>query len=122
MLTNTPKMSQDDLAAPQQDAVSEKDSAQAAEISELRLAKIRQYQNDSLQQPDALQANLGAVSSDLMLLAYRLHETINRSLAGSSNRLERFAKLSRAIETYLKITRQIDRLANLDRLLSEPIS
>ena len=29
-----------------------------------------------------------------MLLAYRLHEMINRSLAGSSNRLERFRRFT----------------------------
>lgn len=91
----------------------------AADVSKLRLAKIREYLIESLQQADALQANLGATSSDLMLMGFRLKEAIEEALAKSTDSLGRFERLMPAIEGYLKVTRQIDRFAQLDRRLTE---
>ena len=75
---------------------------------------------ESLQHADTLQANLGATSSDLMLMGYRLKEAIEKALADASNPIRRFDQLMPAIEGYLKVTRQIDRLAQLDWRLTDP--
>ncbi|NQU21149.1 MAG: hypothetical protein HQ567_07685 [Candidatus Nealsonbacteria bacterium] len=89
------------------------------DVSKLRLEKIREYLVESLEQGDALQANLGATSSDLMLMGFRLKEAIEKAMADSSAPLARFEQLMPAIEGYLKVTRQIDRLAQLDRRLTD---
>ena len=91
----------------------------AADVSRLRLERIREYLVESLEQPNALRANVGAISSDLMLMGVRLKEAIDEGLADGSNPLGRFEQLMPAIEGYLKVIRQIDRLAQLDRHLSE---
>ena len=89
------------------------------DVSKLRLEKIHEYLVELLQQADALQANLGATSSDLMLMGFRLKEAIEQAMADSSAPLGRFEQLMPAIEGYLKVTRQIDRLAQLDRRLTD---
>ncbi len=89
------------------------------DLSKLRLEKIREYLVDSLQQTDTLQANLGATSSDLMLMGYRLKEAIEIAFADASNPIGRFEQLMPAVEGYLKVTRQIDRLAQLDLRLTD---
>src|SRR5262249_57693061 len=48
-----------------------------------RLERIRDYQRDSLADPDPLQANLGAVNGDLMRIAYRLMKITDAALARS---------------------------------------
>jgi hypothetical protein len=106
--------------APQnQDYAPEKAGAAAPDTVELRLARIREYLTESLQQPDALRANLGAASSDLMLLGFRLKEAIEEGLGDPTNALGRIERLMPAIEGYLKVTRQMDRFAHLDRLLRD---
>lgn len=88
-------------------------------IASKRLARIHEYLVDALEQVDALQANLGAASSDLMLLGFRMKDAIETALRDASNPLGQFNELMPAIESYLKVVRQIDRLAQLDRRLTE---
>jgi hypothetical protein len=79
-----------------------------------RLERIRDYECDALAQPDALVANLGAINSDLMRLAYRLLRSTNAGLAQYATSLEDVATILPAIGVCSQITRQIDRLAQLD--------
>jgi hypothetical protein len=88
------------------------------DVSKMRLEKINEYLLESLQKVDALQANLGATSSDLMLMGFRLKQAIEQAMGDSMAPLGRFEELMPAIEGYLKVTRQIDRLAQLDRRLT----
>jgi len=85
-------------------------------LTAMRLAKVQEHLRESLGKADALEANLGAVSSDLMLMACRLKEAIEDALGKKS--LDHFDKLVPAIDAYLRVARQIDRLANLDRRLT----
>jgi hypothetical protein len=82
-----------------------------------RLQRIRDYRQQALGQKDALTANLGAVASDLMLLQYRLSQALNGALAQTDSVMEDFAEWSPALQACLQLTRQIDRLANLDQRL-----
>jgi hypothetical protein len=90
-----------------------------AEVAALRLARIQEYLVESLQQLDALEANLGAAAADLMSLGCQLKVAIEESLAETPHALERFQRLQPAISEYLKVARQIDRYAQLDQRLRE---
>ena len=98
-------------------AASDRPKPSAAEVASLRLARIQQYLLASLEQVDPLEANLGAAASDLMSLGFKLKQAIEESLADTPNSLERFQRLRPAIDDYLKLSRQIDRYAQLDRRL-----
>lgn len=93
--------------------------APTPDVSKLRLEKIHAYLVESLEQADTLQANLGATTSDLMLMGFRLKEAIEKAMADAATPLAQFEQLMPAIEGYLKVTRQIDRLAQLDRRVTD---
>lgn len=81
-----------------------------------RLEKVDDHLRESLDRTDSLEANLGVVSADLMRMACRFTVAIEESLSKKS--IEHFDKLVPAIDAYLRIARQIDRLAMLDRRLT----
>ena len=89
-----------------------------ADVAQLRLQRLNQHLVEVLQQPDAMRANLGATANDLLTLGYRLKEAIDRRLSDPSDPLAQFENLTPAIEAYLKVTRQVDRLANLDHQMA----
>jgi hypothetical protein len=88
------------------------------ESGDRRLERVRDYLHESLAKADALAANLGAATSDLMLYSYRLHEAIAAEMAEAPLSLEQLEHLRPAVDAYLRITRQIDRFAHLDLRLS----
>ena len=55
-----------------------------------------------------------SAEADLMLMGFRLKESIEGAMANAANSLEQFGKLMPAIKAYLKISRQIDRLAQIE--------
>ena len=112
---NVPRDGKPPEAVQAEDAV-----AQAAALTAMRLEKIQEYLRHSLGKVDPLEANLGAVSADLMQMALRLKEAIEADLG--ARQLDHFEKLMPAIDAYLRVTRQIDRLASLDRRLTSPQS
>jgi hypothetical protein len=79
-----------------------------------RLKRIRDYQQEALGNPDALQANLAAINGDLMRIAYRLMKATDQALGRCPRPLEDLPGLLPAIETCSQLARQIDRLAQLD--------
>ena len=81
-----------------------------------RLKKVDDHLRESLDKADSLDANLGVVSADLMRMACHFTVAIEEWLG--KNSLDHFEKLVPAIDTYLRVTRQIDRLAMLDRRLA----
>ena len=88
----------------------------AAGLTAMRLEKVDDHLRESLDKTDTLEANLGVVSADLMRMACRLTVAIEESLGKRS--LEHIDKLVPTIDAYLRIARQIDRLAMLDRRLT----
>jgi hypothetical protein len=84
-----------------------------------RLALIRALQTPALAKPDPLVANLQVLNADLMLLAHRARELTEAALAGGQGPAEQEQFFRRA-ELYLKVVRQIDRLASLTRQLPAP--
>jgi hypothetical protein len=79
-----------------------------------RLSRVVDYQAQSLGKPDALQANLGSLNSGLMRIALNLDEALEQALSGGPRTVERVQKLLPAIETHLRVARQVDRFAQLE--------
>ena len=86
--------------------------------SAVRKRRIREYLNESLKEPNPLSANLGAEASNLMSLGQQLHEAIEQRMSNSEDLLRDLEKMNPAVETYLKVTRQWDRLIQLSHRMS----
>src|ERR1700733_11419344 len=72
-----------------------------------RLARINDYLQQALADPDALAANVGAVTTDLMRVEYHLMRAIDKALVRSANPLDEFQTLRPAIDTCAQLTRQM---------------
>ena len=86
--------------------------------STVRKRRIREYSIESLKEPNPLSANLGAEASNLMSLGQQLHEAIEQRMSNSGDLMRDLEKMSPAMEMYLKITRQWDRLIQLSSRMS----
>lgn len=94
-----------------------RDPASGDEVDR-RLQRIRDYLDEALAKDNALAANLGAAASDLMLLGYQLKQAIDAALAEAPVALDRFEQLLPAIDYYLRINKQVDRMTQLDLRLA----
>jgi hypothetical protein len=79
----------------------------------LRNQRIQDYLVQSLAKGSPLEANLGAVNCDLFSMASHLWQAIAEALQQGPAALEELEYLMPAVEQYLKITKQIDRYAQL---------
>lgn len=69
-----------------------------------------------MQRADPLAANLAVINGDLMHFVYRLRQTLDQGLTGSHTDAQH---LARQAELLLRCVRQVDRLAQLDRQLTQ---
>ena len=92
----------------------------AGDGADPRLQRIMDYLREALARDSALEANLGAVNSDLLMMGYRLKQAIDEAMAATPAALEQFQRLMPAIDSYLRLTKQIDRLAQLSLRLASP--
>ena len=100
------------------DARKKKDRPIAKErVAKKRQRRLNELLLKSLDDPDPLQANIGAASSDLMAMALRLKRLIDKDLSDDPNQSGRLKKILPALEIYLKVNRQVDRYVQLDRRL-----
>lgn len=86
----------------------------AASTHEARLRRIRDYLNDSLNKNDPLEANVGAINSGLLRMALWLDETLENAMSDGTQNVDRLKRLLPAIEAQLKISRQVDRFAQIE--------
>ena len=98
-------------------ASTEQQSQVRETITELRLRKIEQFQNEALASEDCLAANLGAASGSLLRIGVRLEQDLE-ALAKVSNEAERLTRQAKGIDTLLKLLRQAERFAQLDLRLA----
>jgi hypothetical protein len=82
-----------------------------------RLQRIRDYEQEVLDDPDPLAASLGATNADMMRINHRLMKAINEGFARFANPLEDLPNLLPAVNVCSQFTRQIHRLAEFDRQL-----
>jgi hypothetical protein len=78
-----------------------------------RLQRIADYRQEALASRDPLTANLGAINSDLMVIAYRLMKAARTTLARSPNLFEDLNSYLPGIQACSQLARQIHRLAKL---------
>lgn len=90
------------------------ESAQPARFHHARMSRVLDYQLSSLQKDDPLEANLGSINSGLMRVALWLDESIEHSMEIGPRNVERLSRILPAIEAHLRVTRQVDRYAQLE--------
>ena len=76
------------------------------------------YLRSSLAMKDPLAANVGAVNADLMAFAHCLQRAITRALDMAPTALGEFEKLMPAIDSHMRISRQVERLTKLNQQLA----
>lgn len=81
---------------------------------EARLGRLHDYLAKSLKKKDALEANLGSINSGLMRVAVWLDETIEQAIESGPPSIERIESLLPAIDTQLRVARQVDRFAQIE--------
>lgn len=83
------------------------------EASDVRTRRLAEYMASSLAKDDPLAANLGAVHGDLMLLEYRMRQALDGLFDTPPESLQELQAAMPGVEGYLKVTKQIDRFAQL---------
>jgi hypothetical protein len=83
-----------------------------------RLERVDQYQNEALMRPDPLAATLGSTNSGVMEIALRLERGIIKRLDAAPDAVEAAKRIEPTLNMFLRLTRQIDRNASLERQLT----
>jgi len=82
-----------------------------------RLRLVGRLQAQALDRPDPLAANVGVLAGDVALVA---HHLADRAQAGLTGRGGDAPPSGEAAETFLKVVRQFDRLAQLEQRWADP--
>jgi hypothetical protein len=90
------------------------------EMSEVRLEKIKAVMTEALAKADPTESAMGAITSDMMDLAFRIKEVLNESLSDAATTVAKLQQLTPTIEMFIKLTRQIARYVEVRRLLAKP--
>ena len=89
------------------------------ERHDARPIRVRDFQASSLAKDDPLEANLGSINSGLMRVALLMDEAIEEAIPCGPRMIESVKRMLPEIESYLKITRQVDRFAQLEVRIAE---
>ena len=87
--------------------------------TDIREQRIADYVAESLAQEDAMEANLGVVNADLMLLAHRFRHVLEEAMQQPPETLAEMAELMPGVDSYLRVVKQVDRLSQLAVKLRE---
>jgi hypothetical protein len=85
-----------------------------------RMKLARTYQKQALERPDPLAANLGVITGDLMGLAHGLGHQVQTQMMQGAAFEDKQRLLFANMDLLLKIVRQVDRLAQIERQLGAP--
>jgi hypothetical protein len=77
--------------------------------NDLRVQRLVEYTADSLAKENALEANLGVINGDLMLLEYRFRQGLDELFKESPHSLEELTIAMPSVDAFLRIAKQIDR-------------
>jgi|GEM_PF-6202465 len=83
-------------------------------VAKRRLERIRQYLVESLEQEDAWRGCVGPVVSDLLEMCLNLKVGIDKEMKQAGSLVGVLGNLEPALNTYLRIVRQFERLLKLD--------
>jgi hypothetical protein len=84
-----------------------------------RRQRVDDYQLEALEMKDSLAANLGSMSGSLMRTSLWIEEAISDAMTMQIPTVDGLQRILPAIETHLKLTRQVDRLAQLSMKIAE---
>jgi hypothetical protein len=84
---------------------------------ELRRKRIDDYRDEGLARPVAGEACLTSVSADLHGIASGIGQVINQSLTDGPLTLETVGQLEPTLSSFLRVTRQLDRLMQFEAKL-----
>lgn len=84
-----------------------------------RRKRVDDYQREALGMKDPLAANLGSMSGSLMRTSLWFEEAISDAMTMQIPTVDGLQRILPAIETQLKLTRQVDRLAQLSMKIAE---
>lgn len=90
------------------------------EMSEVRLEKIRAVMAEALARVDPTESALGAVTSDMLDLAFRIKQALDEAFSDTANAMGKFQQLMPMIQMFMKLTGQIARYVEVQRLLAKP--
>lgn len=96
-----------------------RESVPLASFHDARWKRVLDYQARSLEKDDPLEATLGSVNSGLMRTALWLDEATEKVMDSGPPDVERLAQIAPAIDTYLRVARQVDRFANIELRAAE---
>jgi hypothetical protein len=105
-----------DSAAAPRDPLDPRASGAAPGEVDSRSRRIDDLLKEALAKKCPLEANLGVVNSDLMRLEYGLNQLIVKAMAQPAA-LEHMSHLMPALDSFLRVVKQIERYAQLDRRL-----
>ena len=95
------------------------EAGKLANSHDARLSRVLDYQASSLEKHDPLEANLGSINSGLMRVALWLDEAIEQAMESGPPNVERLPQIIPAIDTHLRVTRQVDRFAQVEMRAAE---
>ena len=93
---------------------------ESAEVSEpeeshsLRRKRVAEYESVGLEKLDPLEACLAAINADLIRISFSLGDVIQQSLATETATAETVRRVEATLNNQLRVTRQIDRFAQLE--------
>jgi hypothetical protein len=116
---HTPKPDDEDALLNGSLSEADADEASFANSDELRLARIDEYQHDSLRKIDSGEACLGGFNGGLMKIALRTEQAILKAIETAGDNILETPAIQRAMATHLSLTRQVDRVFNLQARLAE---
>ena len=85
-----------------------------------RFQRLADYQKRAVKNADPLVASLAVINSDLMGFAFRLSQAIDGAVGEGSASLHELHQVDPALNSYLRVAKQIDRFTQLGIHLGKP--
>ena len=95
------------------------DEEQLLITREIRLGRALDYQSDALRKDDPLEACIGGLNAGLIRVACYLEDAVEQSLAKEPATIEKIRQLGPALDAYMRLTRQVERFAQVEARLAE---
>lgn len=85
-----------------------------------RFQRLADYQKKAVKNSDPLVASLAVINSDLMGFAFRLSKAIDGAVGEGASSLQELHQVDPALNSYLRVAKQIDRFTQLGIHLGKP--
>lgn len=89
-------------------------------LDDCRFQRLADYQQKAIKTADPLVATLAVINSDLMGMAFRLSKAIDGAVGEGAAGLQELRQVDPALNSYLRVAKQIDRFTQLGIHLGKP--